>query len=141
MFILDSDQMSLLEWGYSTESMHLRERLADVPQEEVVTTIINYEEQIRGWMAYVARARSASQRLMAYERLMRHLDNYRQIRVVPFDRAAELEFQRLRDSRVRIGTMDLKIASIALSLGATLLSRNLADFSQVPGLNVEDWTS
>ncbi len=37
--------------------------------------------------------------------------------------------------------MDLKIAAIAMSLGATLLSRNLADFKKVPELKVEDWTA
>jgi predicted nucleic acid-binding protein len=35
--------------------------------------------------------------------------------------------------------MDLKIASIALVRDATLLSANLRDFEQVPGLHVEDW--
>ena len=35
--------------------------------------------------------------------------------------------------------MDLKIASIALSRDATLLSGNLRHFEQVPGLRVEDW--
>ena len=42
--------------------------------------------------------------------------------------------------RVRIATMDLRIASIALSQGLTLLTRNARDFSKVPGLVVEDWT-
>ena len=46
----------------------------------------------------------------------------------------------LRRRRLRIGTMDLKIAAIVLSHQATLLSRNLVDFSQVPGLSIEDWT-
>jgi len=42
---------------------------------------------------------------------------------------------------LQIGTSDLKIASIALTHGATLLSANARDFSQVPGLRVEDWLS
>jgi tRNA(fMet)-specific endonuclease VapC len=53
MLILDTDHMSLLEWG-AEESGILRERLADVAPLDVATTIISYEEQIRGWMAYVA---------------------------------------------------------------------------------------
>jgi predicted nucleic acid-binding protein len=36
--------------------------------------------------------------------------------------------------------MDLRIASIALTTGATLLSRNLRHFRRVPGLASEDWT-
>jgi len=36
--------------------------------------------------------------------------------------------------------MDLKIAAIVLANGATLLTRNLADFSGIRGLAVEDWT-
>lgn len=44
-------------------------------------------------------------------------------------------------TRPRIGTMDLKIAAIALANDATLLSRNLRDFGKVPGLRVEDWTN
>ena len=35
--------------------------------------------------------------------------------------------------------MDLKIAATALVHGALLLSANLRDFRQVPGLMVEDW--
>jgi predicted nucleic acid-binding protein len=57
-----------------------------------------------------------------------------------FDERAATEFQRLRRSRLRIGTMDLKIAAIVLAHDATLLSRNLSDFRKVPGLKVEDWT-
>ncbi|MBM3862272.1 MAG: type II toxin-antitoxin system VapC family toxin [Verrucomicrobia bacterium] len=45
----------------------------------------------------------------------------------------------LRKHRLRVGTMDLKIASICLAHDATLLTRNLADFQKVPGLRVENW--
>lgn len=138
MFVLDTDHMSLLEWGGAGSAV-LRERLADVPTEDVVTTVISYEEQMRGWMAYLARAKSVDQQVEAYRRLRRHLDNYRQIPVLDFEIHAAAEFQRLRRAKIRIGTMDLKIAAIVLSSGATLLSRNLVDFRKVSGLRVEDW--
>ena len=139
MFILDTDHLSILEWG-GGESLRLQERLAGQPAEEVATTIINFEEQMRGWLAYVARARSQTQQVEAYCRLRQHLDNYRLIPVLDFDERAAAKLAHLQKSRVRIGTMDLKIAAIALVYGATLLTRNQADFGQVPGLAVEDWT-
>jgi tRNA(fMet)-specific endonuclease VapC len=139
MVILDSDHMSLLEWG-GEGSGKLRERLADVAEQDVATTIVNYEEQMRGWMAYIARAKSIAQELEAYRRLRAHLDNYRQIPVLDFDQKAATQYQRIRRARIRVGTMDAKIASIALSRDATLLSRNLVDFERVPRLRVEDWT-
>jgi tRNA(fMet)-specific endonuclease VapC len=37
--------------------------------------------------------------------------------------------------------MDLKIASIALANDAVLLTRNLHDFENVPGLKAVDWLS
>ena len=139
MLILDTDHMSLLEWG-SDSTARLRERLSDRDGREVATTIVNYEEQIRGWMAYIAAARSLPDQVEAYQRLRSHLDNYRQIPVLDFDHKAAEVFQQLRRARIRIGTMDLKIAAITLAVDATLLSRNRRDFEKVPGLKVEDWT-
>jgi tRNA(fMet)-specific endonuclease VapC len=131
--------LSLLEWG-GPEAMRLRERLLECAEKQVVVTIISYEEQIRGWMAYIARARKIQDQLVAYQRLRQHLENYRSTIVVDFDEQAAIRYQELRESRVRLGSMDLKIASIALSLDAMLLSRNLIDFQKVPKLRVEDWT-
>ena len=88
--MLDSDHMSLLEWD-AEESFVLRERLADLPASTVAATIVGYEEQMRGWMTYIARARSIPQQVEAYSRLRRHLDNYRQIPVLDFtENAAEI---------------------------------------------------
>jgi tRNA(fMet)-specific endonuclease VapC len=60
--------------------------------------------------------------------------------LLDFDAAASHEFVRLRKGGIRIGTMDLRIAAIALAHDALLISRNLVDFQKVPGLRVEDWT-
>ena len=76
----------------------------------------------------------------AYRRLRVHIERFRNIPLVDFDEQAAAAFERLRQARLRIGAMDLKIAAIALANNATLLSRNLTDFERVPGLRVEDWT-
>lgn len=92
-------------------------------------------------MAYSAAARTTARQVEAYRKLERHLGLYRRVQVLGFDEAAATEFERLKQSRVRIGTMDLKIAAIALAHGAMVLTKNLRDFSCVPGLLVEDWTA
>ena len=140
MFVLDTDHISVMERESSSESYRLRCRLSEIDPDEIVTTIITFEEQMRGWLAYLAKSRSVSDQVEAYSRLHRHIKNYRAIPVLEFDKKAADEFQRLQKSRIRIGTMDLKIAAITLANQATLLSRNLSDFCRVPGLKVEDWT-
>ncbi len=54
---------------------------------------------------------------------------------------AAAEFDRLRENRKlrKIGRADLLIACVALANRATLVTRNLKHFRQVPGLQVEDW--
>jgi tRNA(fMet)-specific endonuclease VapC len=141
MVVLDTDHLSLLEQANSVEAQRLQVRLKAIAPEEVAATIINFEEQTRGWLTYHARARTMAQQIEAYRRLKRHLDNYRALMVLEFDDLAAVEFQGLRKLRIRIGTFDLKIAAIALIHDATLLSRNLVDFRKVPRLRVEDWTA
>ena len=79
--------------------------------------------------------------MLSYERLQSTLVTTRHLRILPFDFAAVSTYQRLRDARLGIGTMDLRIASIVIATNATLLSRNLRDFVRVPKLKVEDWLS
>jgi tRNA(fMet)-specific endonuclease VapC len=61
--------------------------------------------------------------------------------IVPIDSASGAEFDRLRGNKKlkKIGRRDLLIACIALAHRATLVTRNLKHFRQVPGLQVENW--
>ncbi|MBI4408580.1 MAG: type II toxin-antitoxin system VapC family toxin [Gemmatimonadetes bacterium] len=62
--------------------------------------------------------------------------------VLPFDRAAAERHAELRHGLKQrpIGERDLFIAAIAAANDLTLVTRNTAEFSRVPGLAVEDWS-
>ena len=142
MLVLDSDHMTLLGLRGTREWSRLTHRLEQSPGEIVATTVITYEEQFRGWMAYLARAKSLADQVAAYKRLAKHARSYRRARLLGFHQRAARKFQELKKTHVNVGTNDLKIASIVLTFGdnVTLLSRNLKDFEKVPRLRVEDWT-
>ena len=63
--------------------------------------------------------------------------------ILPFDDLAAGTYGRVRAALARAGTpigpLDTLIASHALSLGLTLITRNHREFSRVPGLHVESW--
>lgn len=139
--ILDTDVFTLCELTDSPEYLRLHARVLELATEDtVVTTIITYEEQTRGWLAYAAKSRDISHWIKAYNRLKKHLQTYLGFEVLDFDAAAAQEFEYLRTLKLRIGSADLKIAAIALSKNGILLSRNLRDFRRIPNLRVEDWT-
>lgn len=140
MVVLDSDHMSLLQRG-STEGIRIASRLRTLPPDDIATTIVSFEEQSRGWLARIARAKTIERQLSDYKELKQLLRNYCDIAVIDFDADALDEYQHLKESRIQLGTMDLKIAAIALARRATLLTRNSSDFSKVPGLIFEDWSA
>lgn len=142
MIILDTDAISFLEREGSTVSQRLRERRTVLSAEhEVVTTIITYEEQTRGWFARLAKARGPEAEIEAYGRLLQHLGAFRHIDVLPYTKSADMHFRRLRALRIRVGSLDLRIAAVVPSHDAILLTRNVRDFGKVPGLRLEDWAT
>jgi tRNA(fMet)-specific endonuclease VapC len=137
MLVLDTDHLVELDRG-SSQGAALQQKLEDAG-DAVATTIISAEEQFRGWLAQLHRQRDPHEQIATYQRLQRRIAFFAAWHVLPWNTDAADILQGLRRQRVRIGTMDLKIASIVLAHDATLLSRNLRDFQQVPNLRVEDW--
>jgi tRNA(fMet)-specific endonuclease VapC len=78
--------------------------------------------------------------VQAYAHLVAAEEMFRLFPLVSFDGASEAEFQHLHAARLRVGTLDLKIAAIALAKGLTVVTRKRSDFGRVPGLALEDWS-
>ena len=141
MIILDTDSLSLLDRENILESTVVRNSLERFAPEEIFTTIITFEENMRGWLAFIARSKTAEQQIYAYAKLHRFLKSYRETQVVDYDEKAVGVFQDFKAQKIRVGTMDLKIAAVAVSRNAIPVSRNLSDFMQIPKLVVEDWSN
>ena len=143
MYLLDTNHLSQLQ-RRSPAQEYLSARLEQVPLEQVGTSIVCLEEEFRGWMAYLASLRSVEAHVQAYQRLQNLLNNFASLTVLPFDQAALDVFQELWLRRIRVSTMDMKIASIALATNAILLTQNTRGFSRIaehaPKLQFEDWT-
>jgi len=138
MLVLDTDHLTEFQKGTSAEATRLRTRLVQAA-EPYATAILSVEEIMRGWMAAVRRTSDPHGQINVYFKLQQLFRFFATWHILAWNESAADEFCRLKQAKIRVGTMDLMIASICLANGATLLSRNAADFSRIPGLQVEDW--
>lgn len=120
MIILDTDHVTALQSEESAAST-LVANMARSGDDDFATTAITIEEQMRGWLALIHRFDDPHRQIPAYERLVALFSFFARWKILPFDERAADEFKRLREQRVRLGTMDLKIAAIALVNDALLL--------------------
>ena len=80
-----------------------------------------------------------ARQVSAYSALIGLFEYFRKYKIIPFDERAASQFDELKGTKVRLGSMDLKIAATALANQALLLSANRSDFDRVPGLRIENW--
>ena len=139
MILLDTDHLSVLSNLRSAAHAGLVKKMTSSLDQQFAIPVISVEEQCKGWLALINRARRVHDQVEPYERLAKLVDFLSDWHVAPFNITAADEFERLRKQRVRIGTQDLKIAATAIVHDALLLTANLRDFRQVPGLKAEDW--
>jgi tRNA(fMet)-specific endonuclease VapC len=140
MFILDTDHVSLWLRGNPA----VRVRTAQSVQ-EVVITIVTVQEIFNGWMGRLNNLSDLRNLTVEYENLWLTVEFIRSFRVLKFDAAADDCYVQilqanppLRKKRLR---QDLRIAAIALSINASVVTRNRRDFEQVPGLAIVDWST
>ncbi len=136
MFILDTDTFTHLQKGNQKVIQHLQNI-----DDDVAITIITKIEVLRGRFDYMLKASTSDDLLKAQRLLNRSESSLDKLIVIPFDTNAINHFESLQAvKRLRkIGRADLLIASIVLAHKATLVTRNMRHFRQIPNLRVVNW--
>jgi tRNA(fMet)-specific endonuclease VapC len=140
LYLLDTDHWSLLQKGKRKDAERLISRINAHGKAEIMVSIISFHEQCLGAHTYLTRSKTADEYVRGYELLQKVIGDFDHFSVATFDQTAAAQHQELRKARYRTSKMDLRIAAIALSIGATLLTRNTSDFQMIAGLVYEDWT-
>ncbi|MBL9177663.1 MAG: type II toxin-antitoxin system VapC family toxin [Verrucomicrobiaceae bacterium] len=135
--ILDTDHFSAVD--RSSAAARTFDRRAASYTGDLFISVITVEEVMRGWLALLASRKQREDEISVYSRLKRSAEMFGQWDILDWDQDAFGTFETLRKKRLKMSTSDMKIASIALAHDATLLTRNLQDFTKVPGLCVENW--
>lgn len=137
LYVLDSDILSLLQAGHPKVS----ERAAKCVAGELAITVITVEEQIRGWFTLVRRAKKPPQIAFAYQQLADRVSDLSRTRILPYTERAISMYQLMKKAKLRIDANDMRIAAITQEHDGIVVTRNVRDFRQIPGVKYEDWSS
>ena len=137
MIVLDTDHLTVLKYTGSERCLRLTARLNEGAGELIGTTVVNVEEQFRGWLSSLAKERQPRRWVGPYRELATLVDFFRGFHIALFTDPAAALFSTF--GRIQIKATDRKIAAVAIAHDALLLTANRKDFEQVPGLRFENW--
>ena len=94
--LLDTDHLSVLEWEEQPACKRLLERLDRLPPDDIATSIVSFQEQVQGSLAYLNRARKAEQIVVAYARLEMIWRWFLKMNVLSYTSVAHAHFAELK---------------------------------------------
>jgi tRNA(fMet)-specific endonuclease VapC len=139
LWVLDTDSLSLLERG----NLKIQERLRQINTDSVAISIVTAEEKMKGRLAAI-NSLSGIERVdrlaIAYRALQSSIEDLQSLPILPFSELAKDRYRELLQQKIRVGSHDLRIAAIVLSIEGILVTRNRRDFDRVPDLQIDDWS-
>ena len=136
-YILDTDHISLILRNHP-------QVIANASPHSISVTIITVQELFNGWMGKINAPSAIHNLPQLYSKLSITVKYLQTIEILDFTIEADhllkqllKENPPLRKNRLQ---KDMRIAAIALSLNATVVTRNQRDFRLVPRLPIVDWT-
>src|SRR5207237_9851663 len=111
MYILDTDHVGILQRRTAPEHQALWTKITAHPQSAFSISIISFHEQVLGWNVYINRARDQGGIIRAYAMFERILADFACAQILSYDQKASAAFESLKSQRIRVATMDLRIAA------------------------------
>ena len=139
MTVIDTDVSSLIHFAPKPDRSRLIGRLRGQYAGPICVSAITVEEQMRGWLAVISKAKLPAGQVIGYVSMLSTLEDYREFEFAQFTPPAAAIFTDLRRAFPRRGAADLKIAATAIAHDALLLSGNARDFAGLPGLRFEEF--
>ena len=136
LFVLDTDILTLFQRDHAT----VVAQVAKHAPAEIAVSVVTVEEQLSSWYTQLRKAKGPQKLAWAYRRLAANVRFLKQAQILDYDETAIARCEDLKRLRLKIRKMDLQIAATALQCGATVVTRNVRDFTAIPGLTVEDWS-
>ncbi len=136
LFVFDTDMLTLLRIGHREVS----QRVKTASPNELAATVISVDETLSGWYTVIRRVTKPVDIEEAYGRLLSAVGLLSHFHLLNFTQAAISLFDQLVELKLNVGKNDLPIAAIAITNSATVVTRNVRDFSRIPRLMVDDWS-
>lgn len=138
LFLLDTTTLTHLRNGHLRVASGCRHHKA--VGDSIGVTSVNVEEVLSGWLAFLRQARTPDDEAQGSRLLNEAVFFLSQFPLIAVTPASVLRHATLRKMKLNVGRNDLRLAALALELGATVVTDNARDFSRVPGLTWVDWT-
>jgi len=101
MILVDTDHATFLKYPESERGRRFLDRLNAAPPSEVVgVAIVTVEERMRGWLAVIAKEKTALRQVVGYRELIGLFAFYQEFEIVPFDEATARQFDDLNECRL-----------------------------------------
>src|SRR5207249_269358 len=136
----DTDHLGILQRKNEPELSRILGRMGRYRSSDFFVSIVSFQEQVAGWNSHVAHAKTQRDVMFGYAMLKNVIADFAALQVLDYDDATSRKYVALKKHKIRVGTMDLRIAAVTLTNNMTLLTRNTVDFERVPTLRFEDWT-
>jgi tRNA(fMet)-specific endonuclease VapC len=136
-YLLDTDTVSLYQRGHPAVCANVARHSPG----DVGITVLTVEEQLSGWYAELRRAKQAPVLAAVYQRMANTVRFYASLPIISLTEPAICRYEDLKRLKLKVGKTDLRIGAIGIEENAVVVTRNIRDFAQIPGLRVEDWAT